>query len=704
MEARSKAPLFDSLHRPLVLIEAAGASQPASDDPNRFVSGWRQVQRSRRVPISFRTRTTGRIQVVRLGPGARELTLVLDHSREPGRALEYRIDGGAWQRARVRPRLSLPLPLGMKTGRLAIDLRPVDAPALRVVSAALDDALPAGESELRDGDLIQSGFSAVEVVHKLEGKGRLRGTLQPPREAESDLAFHIEVETEQASTRAYSWSTSEPAGVSFNIPLPGPGFCRIRFVAEGAGSAARWRDLRIESRPRREVFENTAMPALPRVVVLYIMDALRADHLQHLGGPDGISPTIDRLASEGATFRNHFSVAPNTVPSTKSLLTGNRYLLKGGQKLTPDAGPTLAERYLGAGRATGLFSSNGNVASWLGMTRGFQSQSARVIRRSNNARKRAGYNNSAEVLHEESLRWLDSMDDGSPVFMHLQTVNPHNPYDPPEPFNSRFVTTSDSDIDGRTYTLKAIRRHERTVTHSDQQRLKELYAASVAYNDSELESFLNALLSRYPPEEVLFVFTSDHGEELFDHGGVLHGYTLYDEMLRIPLVMWWPGTIGPGTMVDALTDNVDLHATLATMVSSEVERESLSGESLWPYLTGGRDGNEGKEVVFAAASSVKGGMFMARSRRHKLVHAPRAGANWGMGQGRGRSFDGEYVFDLTADPQEQTNLAGDRRLEADWLRQQLDAWVEIGKQLESGEEVEVLDDATRESLEALGYL
>lgn len=437
------------------------------------------------------------------------------------------------------------------------------------------------------------------------------------------------------------------------------------------------------------------------------MDALRSDHVGHLGGPVGITPTIDGLAEEGATFHEHFSVAPNTVPSMKSLLTGQVFLYKGGHKLTRESGPTLAEHFYQAGFRTGLFSGNGNVTPWRGMARGYEEVSASVLFKGEERRAAAGYNNNAERIHAVALDWIGKQDPNERLFLHLQTIHPHNPYAPPEPFRSRFVPENGSKIDGKTETLTGIRSRRVKTNDADREKLRGLYAGGTAYNDAHIKNFLQAILERYPKEEVLFILTSDHGEELFEHGGVLHGYTLYDEMLRIPLVVWWPGTIEPSS-TKTLTDNLGLYSMLADLAAPEGPI-TAGDHSLWPHLLGERDGNPaGRDVIFASASAVKGGIFMARSPRTKYIYAPRAssrGANrWGMGQGSGRGYDGEYIFDVVEDPAEMTNLAGDNNLEADWLRTRLMAWIAAGKAIEAGEALDEMDEETQKSLRALGYL
>jgi arylsulfatase A-like enzyme len=557
--------------------------------------------------------------------------------------------------------------------------------------------------------LVQSGFSLVETVRQLESPTVLSGRFRPPSGPAAEQRFALEIERNNGIRKTvFEWTQDRRDSADFEVALDtDDDWVRIRFLALGEGPPARWSDLTLRS---REVVppEPVAPPKPPKVVILYIMDALRADYVGHLGGPEGITPTIDRLAEEGASFHEHFSVAPNTVPSMKSLLTGQVFLYKGGHKLTGESGPTLAQRYREAGFRTGLFSGNGNVTPWRGMGRGFDKVSTGVLWKGEEGRAAGDYyNDNAERIHAAALDWIDKQAPDAPLFLHLQTIHPHNPYAPPEPFRSRFVPENGSEINGRTSTLTGIRARRVEADEADQDKLRGLYAGGTAYNDAHIDDFLKSILTRFSKEDVLFILTSDHGEELFEHGGVLHGYTLYDEMLQIPLVVWWPGTIAPFS-TKALTDNLGLYSLLANL-AAQGEPITGGGHSLWPYLLGQRGPNPtGREVVFASASAVRGGIFMARSARYKYVYAPRAssrgGDRWGMGQGRGRGYDGEYLFDLIEDPAETKNLIGEDNLEADWLQTRLTTWIAAGEAIEAGEALDEMDEERQKSLRALAYL
>ena len=706
--AESRQPLFDGGQEPLVLTESESISMPPALEPNRLVRGWRPHKKGGEKP-SLAAMNEARLQGVHLGRSRRRLILKGKVSQGDNEVVEVRFEGGEWRSLPLRSRMSLRLPRNLPLGRFTADLRVPEGSFLGLTRAEFSTALPAGEVRLEGSDLLQSGFSLVETVRRTKGPTVLEGQFRPPRNALPEQRFSILLDDGGVEEEIFSWSSklAETSERIVETELPSEHhLVRLRFLAEGQGPPARWQGFGLQSREMTATGSwggRPKPPELPRVVILYIMDALRADYLGHLGGPAGISPYIDRLASEGATFKRHFSIAPNTVPSMKSLFTGRVFLATGGHKLSRDLA-TLPGAFSQAGFHTGLFSGNGNVSDWRGMTRDFDFVARSVLFASVEKRGDATYNDNAERVHAAALRWIESFDSDERLFLHLQTVHPHNPYDPPEPFLSRFGTGPGSEIDGSTKTLTDILQVRRTVTEADEARLRGLYSAGVAYNDHELEMFMARVLERYAPEDVLLVVTSDHGEELFDHGGVLHGYSLYDEQLHIPMIVWWPGTVAEKA-VDEPTVNVDLHASLSALALPGGDAE-VGGRSLWPLLVGGmqEDTDSDENVIYAAASSVHGGIYMARSQRYKVIFAPQTGYSWGMGNGGSRTRDPEYLFYLTLDPGETENLAGDRLLESDWLRSKLLAWIEAGKRLETGEPLEEMDEETRQSLRALGYL
>ncbi|HEV7671622.1 MAG TPA: sulfatase [Thermoanaerobaculia bacterium] len=718
-------PLFDTQHAPDLQTEASTIALPPSLSGNRFLSGWQAWRDGDRVALAP-TSDGGRIEIVRLVAEERRLILDLRDGDLLGgsvrvRAVERDLGTFPW-----RDPLEIPIPADLPLGRMTIDLIPVPSgpggsatPAIpNVVNAAVRPIQPSGALTVEGHDLIQAGTSRVETVIRATGETELLGTFVPPEKPRPDQRWQLTLEREDGSNiRRFYWSASFWNRLrgqrGFRLPLRGAkGLVRVRLDAWGDGPPGRWRDLAWAGPPELAP-RLPGLPAPPtadlapgppaRLVVIYVMDALRADQVGAFGGPPGITPTIDRLGREGLVALRQRANSPNTLPSTKTLFTGHAFLSRGGWKLGPEDGPTLAEAFGRAGFHTALFSGNVYVSPAYSTNRGFEHDAPEVLIEGYSATAKPPYNDNAERVQAAALAWLRALPPGSRAFLYLHVIHPHNPYDPPPPFRSRWAPANNrSTLNGSTETLTGIKQGRLDPDDADRARLRGLYQGSVAYADDQLGRFVEALATIVPPSETLLAVTADHGEELFDHGGVLHGYTLHEEMLRIPLALWWPGRVKP-LRIEEPTDTRDLHATL-------VDACSLRGPDGKALPSEGRSLlrrplpiPEGEPLHFAAASSVKGGIYSAQSRRWKLIWAPRTGLGWGMGEGAGRSRDPEYLFDLAADPGERINLAGRGDIEADWLRGRLLAWIAQAQPETDGGEAPV-DRETLDRLRALGYV
>jgi arylsulfatase A-like enzyme len=712
-DPRPVRPLLDGEHVPDVLTEAALISRPPALGGNRFLTGWWPSREAGEVVLHPQG-SRSRLQMVSLG--GRPRTLLLDLQGAPATLGSVRVqaagrDLGSFP---VADPTEIPLPGDLPPGRLNVDLAfaPAVAPGVKVLAGALRSVLPAGQVTTKGSDLLQSGESMVELVRRVTPGTVLAGSFVPPASAAAGQRYELTVERPDGPRfRRLAQFTWEPGLLSrlagrqaIALPLGATdGWVRIRLRAHGAGSPARWAGLGFRGGVKAPAeAKAAAVPTAsrPRLVIVYVMDALRADFVGHLGGPPGVSPNLDRLAGEGLSFRQHRSVAPNTLPSTKALFTGRAFVSRGGWKLTAEDGPTLAEQFKGAGFHTGLFSGSVYVSPAYGTERGFEHVAGEVLvdGQPEEGKRFRPFNDNAAQIHAAVLAWLASLPKEERAFLYLHTIHPHNPYDPPEPFRSRFTAGILSTIDGSTQTLADIRQHRREVTDADRRRLRGLYAASLAYNDAELAAFLHGLAAWAPPEETLIAFTADHGEEHFEHGGVLHGYTLYEEQLRIPLTLWAPGRLQPA-VVRERTNTLDLHATLLELAALQAPSP---GRSL--LLLSQARGERRDAVHLASAASVKGGIYSAQHGRWKLIWAPRTGLHWGQGDALGRSFEPEYLFDLEKDPGERVNLAGDGDLEAAWLRERLLAWLQTKRPEGNAPAEAPIDQKTRERLKALGYL
>ncbi len=714
--AERMVPLLDPETAPDVLVEARAVARPPATDGNRFLRGWHAAgRRGRQVLIPDPGGAV--IEGVSLGAEARHLVLAMAPAVPLGGTVVATVAGRAAVRVPLAPRVVVPVPAELPPGRFFVELRfPATAPG--VAAAGFDRALSAGDVRVGPGTLRQGGVSLVELVRPLAQPAWLVGELVPPAHPRAGQRFEVRQRLAHGERVLWSWQASwwnrwRPAGMRVAV-RPEAGWVRLRLVAPSAGPPATWSGLALALPPLADAPRATALaaapvfPQAPRLVVLCVLDALRADAVGPREGGSA-TPALDRLAAGGARFAHHFTVAPNTLPSTKALLTGHVWRQRGGAVLGRDEGPTLAERFRAAGYRTGLFSGNVYVSHAYGLDRGFEvAPQATLFRPPQPGARGRAYNDNAAHVADAALDWLAALPRRQPAFVYLHVLQPHNPYDPPPPFRSRFDDSVGARLDGSTASLVGLVHQRLRATAADEERIRALYRGNLAYADHEIGRFLAALQQRYPAAETLVVVTADHGEELFDHGGLLHGYTLYDELLRIPLLLSWPGHVAP-QVVARPTDNHELSLALAALVET---RRSAAGAWLWRLLRPGRqrDASAGRDrtgspegdLRLAAAASVRGGIYMARTPRYKVIWAPRTGVQWGMGEGLGRSRDPEYVFDLRADPGERTNRAGLDLPEVLWLRARLLAWARAGEA--GGEEPAPADAETREQLRALGYV
>ena len=343
---------------------------------------------------------------------ARERTLVLELARDSGGdegSVRARSPGRDLGSFNLKTEVVIPLPADLGPGRVPIELE--FSNAAEIVAASLSAAAPRGRVDFDGTDVIQSGWSAVDFVRWVDGGARLVGALELPTEMSPNQNFSVtvdrgdgQVETVFATSDSFPILTEDVR--YFDLPLPEiSGLVRIRLMAEGRGAVGTWRNLEVVSSRSGAERTPVTIPKPPKLVVLYVLDALRGDHVGHLGSTSGATPCIDGLAAEGVTFTNHFSVAPNTGPATKSLFTGYGFLE--GRRLAAEGPATLAEIFAGADFFTASISSNYHVSPGLGMTRGFRHIELVPLHHVQRNSVETTINDSAERIHAAALRWLD---------------------------------------------------------------------------------------------------------------------------------------------------------------------------------------------------------------------------------------------------------------------------------------------------------
>ncbi|HEX5855017.1 MAG TPA: sulfatase-like hydrolase/transferase [Thermoanaerobaculia bacterium] len=276
-------------------------------------------------------------------------------------------------------------------------------------------------------------------------------------------------------------------------------------------------------------------PAAP--VVLISVDTLRSDHLPSYGYAGVETPALSALRHDSIQFERAYAHAPLTLPSHASIFTGRLPADHGihdnlGYHLKRDI-PTLAELLGKAGYATGGAVSCYVLKGDSGVSRGFDFYDDEV--EPAEAKLALGRVQRAGAETEKRLEaWVDAQS-GKPLFAFLHLYEPHTPYEPPEPFRSRYASAP--------------------------------YDGEIAAADALVGTFLSFLRRKGIYDKALIVFLSDHGEGLSDHGEAEHGMFLYREALQVPLLVKLPGAKRAGMSVSAPAALSDVFTTVGLAVA-----------------------------------------------------------------------------------------------------------------------------------------
>ena len=322
-------------------------------------------------------------------------------------------------------------------------------------------------------------------------------------------------------------------------------------------------------------------------VILVVVDTLRADHLGPYGYERPTSPTLDLWAKQGRVFDNALAPSPWTLPSFGSLYTGRWPLVhqaglaKGLNRLgqivphrLASVIPTLAETLRVVGFRTLAVANNPFLDPSFGMARGFD-----VYDFDSGATN--DDNRPAEVVARRALELVDDVD-GQPFFLLVHLFDPYLHYDAPPPFRDSFSASIRSDFTLPITDLNGLRSGSHDIAPQDRAFVTAAYDEEIAYVDEQLGVLRDGLADRGLLEKSMVILTSDHGEELFDHGGFEHGHAMWQELLHVPLIIWAPG-VEPGRE-SAPVSLVDVTPTVLDRLGIAPPTR-FDGISLWPNLS-----------------------------------------------------------------------------------------------------------------------
>ncbi|MCP4662576.1 MAG: sulfatase-like hydrolase/transferase [bacterium] len=431
-------------------------------------------------------------------------------------------------------------------------------------------------------------------------------------------------------------------------------------------------------------------PAPPRNLVLISLDTTRADHLPTYGYPRDTAPRIDRLAHDSFVFLNAVAQWTTTNPSHTSMFSGLYPHTHGVGKNTRHLAQehtTLAEILRGAGFRTGAFVSGYPLRlTKEGLGQGFE-----VYDGDFKKMRRKG-----RLTTDLALGWLRERLPEERFFLFLHLYDAHGAYKPKGEYRDLFRSADPGPLLDKIPGYQQRRDdHGQLIRHLN--AYVDRYDAQIRYQDDLVADVLAAL----DLERTILLITSDHGETLGERARVLdHGKNLFDEQIRIPLILHVPGNAGarltePVETVDFLPTLIEL---LGVPAPSTLE---VQGESLVPMMRSSqdqrRDGLAFSSVRAWARSHADRGYFLDGERR---IHSVR-GQRWKLIVYPGLEEDYLELYDLESDPLERRSVAEQYPDVRDQLKQAMDSWNR--SEVETAVEPE-LSAEERENLKALGYL
>jgi len=397
-------------------------------------------------------------------------------------------------------------------------------------------------------------------------------------------------------------------------------------------------------------------------VILITLDTVRADRMGFLGAKLGLTPQLDALASQSVVFEHAYSQAPITPVSHATILTGTFPQYHGirnfGDRL-PASVPFLPDLLHAQGYHTGAFvgsiildPKNGFAS---GFERGFDVYDAGFHRQKTGERREASMQRRGEVTLGHVLEWLGQQKN-RPFFLWFHLWDAHDPYNPPEPFRSRFPNAP--------------------------------YNGGIAYQIIEQLKLLDYLRNQGLYDNALIAVAADHGESLGDHGELTHSIFLYDATIHVPLLLRLPGNRFARQRVNAAASLVDLAPTLLEALG-KTPPPAMQGRSLLPLIGNPHPGDRPSLATGDHSERSFGwsALVSLRMGNQLFVRAP-----------------SPELYDLASDPDAKINLYRSNRAAAVRLAIQLDNFV---KRISTGAPQTLqdgLDEKSREKLSALGYV
>lgn len=455
------------------------------------------------------------------------------------------------------------------------------------------------------------------------------------------------------------------------------------------------------------------------VILLYVLDSLRADATEPYGGPNNSTPELKKLANEGVTFNNAYSQSTWTRPSGTSILSSTYPSLHGVNTVDeyyPPKLPSMAEELQEAGYTTIGITAMGNISPTFGFDKGFDEfrtlydREGIINREVTTETKDVGWEDMFESdsvgiatgadINEEVEDILEIYG-GDDIFLFIWSLDTHDPYYHRDPSIAKYAdVTNDEPI--WNYQLKNMNNQE------GRKRLCNLYQDMVYYADKKIGNLVCLLQSMGLYDDSLLVITGDHGEAFGEHGKLGHRGKPYEEQIHVPLIVKpseETNTLIENRTTDKIVELIDLYPTICKEANITVQSQYIQGDNLF--------NNSVKDRAFIEVLGDREGYRALRTKDMKYIQVvpPEIKIEWIKGTiARSLAWaktavTKDEVYDLTVDSNESSNRIGElNTLELiEYIQNQVVENNKMAGNIDYSKDPNT-DEKTKSQLEYLGYL
>ena len=478
-----------------------------------------------------------------------------------------------------------------------------------------------------------------------------------------------------------------------------------------------------ESTAARDTLTGAGAPP-PQGVILIIADTLRSDHLEAYGHERATAPMLTRLAAEGTLFRDAIAQGTWTKVSVTSILT-SLYPSTHGIKDLPDRIPasvtTLAEVYQQAGYATFATSSVPFTGKLTNLHQGVE-----VLHERSSIQDNEEYRSkTARIFVDRLLSWVEEHRD-VPFFARLHAFDPHSPFEPYRPYDTLWM--DDDRIAEHRENMEEIKEFigSEFMKRQSLPKQKEIdaspidaamyveaerdwYDASILAMDVEIGRLVEKLEEVGLADRTVIAFISDHGEEFLEHGNHFHGNNTYGEMINVPLILWGPGMIPAGLVVDETISSIDLMPTLLQLSRLPAPPE-IQGQSLVRLMADSGKPSAGgwrRRPAFTERHIAPSDTRMERDEE-EVESMAIVSEDWKLIRNtqRPEGWPEFELYDHREDPLNLEDVAADHPEVVERLAAELATWHEkaLAAQVKPDKSTEGLSPEQIKRLRSLGYL